>query len=50
MTDFRFPGVFINEYGSARRIEGAPTFILGVFIGVIAAMAIDRLRIRRRRA
>jgi hypothetical protein len=49
-TDFPFPGVYINEYGSARRIEGAPIFILGVFIGIVAAMAIDRLRIRRRHA
>ena len=47
MMDFPFPSVYVNEFSSGRRIEAVPTFILGVFIGVVAAIALDRFRRRR---
>lgn len=49
MTRFAHPGVYVDEFSPAKRIEGVSTFVLGVLIGVAAAMAIDRLRGRWRR-
>jgi len=50
MTRFAYPGVYVDEFSTAKRIEGVSIFVLGVLIGIAAAMAIDRLCRRRRRA
>jgi len=48
MTRLTYPGVYIDEFSSPKRIEGVSTFILGMLIGIVAAIAFDRsLRCRR---
>jgi hypothetical protein len=44
MTRLTYPGVYIDEFSSAKRIEGVSTFILGMLLGIVAAIAFERSR------
>ena len=45
MPDEVFPGVFVEEVSyRAKLIEGVSTLLIGVGIGVLASIALDRLR------
>jgi len=47
MPEYLSPGVYVEDVSyRAKAIEGVSTFVLGVVIGVAAAVAVDRLRRR----
>jgi hypothetical protein len=54
VPEYLAPGVFVEEVSyRSKAIDGVTTtgagaFLLGVFLGLIAALAVDRARRRRR--
>ena len=54
MPEYLAPGVFVEEVSyRSKAIDGVATtgvgaFVLGIFLGLFAALAVDRARRRRR--